>query len=190
MPSAATETGSRYVFDFADGSKEMSDLLGGKGANIAEMTRILGPERVPAGFTITTEACVAYMEAGGEPPAGLDAEVDAALAALEQRAGKRLGDRDDPLLVSVRSGARGLDAGDARDGPQPRPQRGHGRGAWPSGPATSASPGTPTGASSQMFGDVVRGVPSRRFEEALRGGPRRRRGSMPTPGSTPRTCAR
>jgi pyruvate, orthophosphate dikinase len=54
--------------DFADGSREMRDLLGGKGANLAEMTRVLGPELVPAGFTITTEACVAYMSAGGRPP--------------------------------------------------------------------------------------------------------------------------
>ena len=84
----------------------MRDLLGGKGANLAEMTRVLGAERVPAGFTITTEACVAYMQAEGEMPAGLDAQVDEALGRLEQRTGKALGDPDDPLLVSVRSGAR------------------------------------------------------------------------------------
>jgi pyruvate, orthophosphate dikinase len=84
----------------------MRELLGGKGANVAEMTRILGPERVPAGFTITTEACVAYMEAGGEEPAGMDEQVAEALGRLEDAAGKRLGDPDDPLLVSVRSGAR------------------------------------------------------------------------------------
>ncbi|HWH11682.1 MAG TPA: pyruvate, phosphate dikinase [Solirubrobacteraceae bacterium] len=97
---------AKYVYDFAEGSREMRDLLGGKGANVAEMTRILGPERVPAGFTITTEACVAYMAHDRTPPAGLAAEVDAALHRLEQRAGKRLGDPEDPLLVSVRSGAR------------------------------------------------------------------------------------
>jgi pyruvate, orthophosphate dikinase len=97
---------TKWVYDFADGSREMRELLGGKGAGIAEMTRILGPEMVPAGFTITTEACVAYMRAGGTPPAGLEDEVDAALAVLEKRAGKRLGDAGDPLLVSVRSGAR------------------------------------------------------------------------------------
>src|SRR3712207_9587137 len=83
----------------------MRDLLGGKGANVAEMTRVLGPERVPAGFTITTEACVAYLEAGSEPPE-LEEQVGAALARLEERAGKRLGEQGDPLLVSVRSGAR------------------------------------------------------------------------------------
>src|SRR3712207_4495072 len=96
---------TKWVLDFAEGSREMRDLLGGKGANVAEMTRILGAERVPAGFTITTEACVAYM-AGAEMPPGLDEQVDEALARLEERAGKRLGDDDDPLLVSVRSGAR------------------------------------------------------------------------------------
>src|SRR5215472_11886567 len=95
----------QWVYDFSEGSKEMRELLGGKGANVAEMTRILGPERVPAGFTITTEACVAYMGAA-EFPEGLDEQVAAALARLEDQAGKRLGDPEDPLLVSVRSGAR------------------------------------------------------------------------------------
>src|SRR3954451_3742645 len=84
----------------------MRDLLGGKGANVAEMTRVLGPERVPAGFTITTAACVAYMEAGQEEPEGLTDQVADALKKLEDHAGKRLGDPADPLLVSVRSGAR------------------------------------------------------------------------------------
>ena len=97
---------TKWVYDFSEGSREMRELLGGKGAGIAEMTRILGPELVPAGFTITTEACVAYMRAGETLPAGLEDQVGAALAALEQRTGKRLGDAEDPLLVSVRSGAR------------------------------------------------------------------------------------
>src|SRR5918911_1968318 len=97
---------AKLVYDFAEGSREMRELLGGKGANVAEMTRVLGADRVPAGFTITTEACVAYMRAGRSEPAGLDRAVDEALARLEQHAGKRLGDPDDPLLVSVRSGAR------------------------------------------------------------------------------------
>ena len=99
-------TATKWVYDFADGSREMRDLLGGKGANLAEMTRVLGPELVPAGFTITTEACVAYMGAGGRPPDGLAGAVGEAVAELEERAGRRLGDRDDPLLLSVRSGAR------------------------------------------------------------------------------------
>ena len=80
----------------------MRDLLGGKGANVAEMTRVLGAERVPAGFTITTEACVEYMKTGEVP----DEEIAAALDRLEEQAGTSLGDSADPLLVSVRSGAR------------------------------------------------------------------------------------
>src|SRR4051794_39185123 len=84
----------------------MRDLLGGKGANVAEMTRVLGPERVPAGFTITTAACVAYMEAGKAEPEGLAEQVAEAIGRLEEHTGKRLGDPSDPLLVSVRSGAR------------------------------------------------------------------------------------
>jgi pyruvate,orthophosphate dikinase len=84
----------------------MRELLGGKGAGVAEMTRLLGPERVPPGFTITTEACVAYMRTDRTFPDGLQAQIDEALRDLEQQAEKRLGDPDDPLLVSVRSGAR------------------------------------------------------------------------------------
>ncbi len=83
----------------------MRDLLGGKGANVAEMTRVLGADKVPAGFTITTEACVAYMRDGKEP-GGMAEQVAEALERLQQTAGKTLGDPNDPLLVSVRSGAR------------------------------------------------------------------------------------
>src|SRR3954468_4482282 len=96
----------QWVYDFAEGSKDMRDLLGGKGANVAEMTRVLGPDRVPPGFTITTEACVAYMEAGQQEPDGMAEEVAEALERLEEQSGKTLGDDEDPLLVSVRSGAR------------------------------------------------------------------------------------
>jgi pyruvate,orthophosphate dikinase len=96
----------KWVYEFSEGSREMRELLGGKGANVAEMTRVLGPERVPAGFTITTAACVAYMKASQAFPEGLEEQVARALAVLEEHAGKRLGDPDDPLLVSVRSGAR------------------------------------------------------------------------------------
>ena len=98
-----TAGGSKYVFDFAEGSKDMKDLLGGKGANLAEMTNLKLP--VPPGFTITTEACRAYLKSGREPD-GLAAEVSEHLAALEATMGKRLGQSDDPLLVSVRSGAK------------------------------------------------------------------------------------
>ncbi len=97
---------TKWVYDFSEGSREMRDLLGGKGANIAEMKRIGGPVRVPDGFTITTEACIAYMHGGGHLPDGLEDQLAEALARLEEEAGKRLGDPDDPLLVSVRSGAR------------------------------------------------------------------------------------
>jgi len=101
-----TAVATQWVYDFAEGSREMRDLLGGKGANVAEMTRVLGAARVPAGFTITTEACVAYMHAEKAFPDGLEQQVADALARLEEQAGRRLGDDDDPLLVSVRSGAR------------------------------------------------------------------------------------
>jgi pyruvate, orthophosphate dikinase len=101
-----SKTKRKYVYDFAEGSREMRDLLGGKGANVAEMTRILGASRVPAGFTITTEACVAYMGSDRVYPAGLQDQIDAALERLEHAAGRQLGDAHDPLLVSVRSGAR------------------------------------------------------------------------------------
>src|SRR5690348_5868285 len=102
----ATAQATKWVYAFEEGSKDMRELLGGKGANVAEMTRIVGAERVPAGFTITTEACVAYMNADRQEPEGLDDQVSEALSRLEDQAGKRLGDSDDPLLVSVRSGAR------------------------------------------------------------------------------------
>ena len=98
---------TKWIVPFYQGSRDMRELLGGKGANVAEMTRVLGPERVPTGFTITTEACVRYMHDGRKEPEGLAGEVADALRALEGRAGKRLGDAGDPLLVSVRSGARG-----------------------------------------------------------------------------------
>src|SRR5918912_601767 len=81
----------------------MRDLLGGKGAELAEMTSIGLP--VPDGFTVTTEACRAYLSAGNAWPEGLEDEISQHLAALEERCGRRLGDPDDPLLVSVRSGA-------------------------------------------------------------------------------------
>jgi pyruvate, orthophosphate dikinase len=104
--AAAAVVTTRWVYDFAEGSRDMRELLGGKGANAAEMTRILGADRVPAGFTITTEACLAYMKGGEGFPSDLDEEVSGAVRRLEEHAGKRLGDAADPLLVSVRSGAR------------------------------------------------------------------------------------
>src|SRR5436309_8044825 len=145
----------------------MRDLLGGKGANVAEMTRILGPERVPAGFTITTEACVEYMRRDRPPPDDLAGQVDAALARLEEHAGKRLGDPGDPLLVSVRSGAResmpgmldtvlnlGLN-GESVEGLAR--STGNERFAWDSYRRFV-----------QMFGNVCHGVPGERIEDAIK----------------------
>jgi pyruvate,orthophosphate dikinase len=103
--SADAVVATKWVYDSSEGSAQMRDLLGGKGANLAEMTRVLGPEVVPRGFTVTTEACVAYMREGELPP-GLADQVAAAMGRLEEQTGKRFGDADDPLLVSVRSGAR------------------------------------------------------------------------------------
>ncbi len=94
---------TRYVYDFAEGSASQKDLLGGKGANLAEMTTLGLP--VPPGFTITTEACKVYLETA-EVPAELDDEVGTHLATLEEAMGRTLGQADDPLLVSVRSGAK------------------------------------------------------------------------------------
>ena len=158
--------GTKWVYDFAEGSKEMRNLLGGKGANVAEMTRILGADRVPAGFTITTEACVSYMDAERSLPEGLDEQVDDALARLESSAGKTLGDPDDPLLVSVRSGAREsmpgmldtvLNLGLNDESVAGLADRtGNERFAWDSYRRFV-----------QMFGNVVRGIPGERFEHAI-----------------------
>ncbi|MGW4561144.1 pyruvate, phosphate dikinase [Streptomyces sp. NPDC004561] len=94
---------NRFVYDFQDGSRDLAGLLGGKGANLAEMTRLGLP--VPPGFIVTTEACRAFLATGDEPE-GLSAEISRHLSALETTAGRPLGQPDDPLLVSVRSGAR------------------------------------------------------------------------------------
>ncbi|HUY73138.1 MAG TPA: pyruvate, phosphate dikinase [Candidatus Dormibacteraeota bacterium] len=94
----------KWVYQFKEGSAAMRDLLGGKGAGAAEMTRAGMP--VPPGFTITTEACRAYLAHGGKFPPGLWDQVTAALKVLERNAGKKFGNSKDPLLVSVRSGAK------------------------------------------------------------------------------------
>ena len=93
----------KFVYDFTEGNKDLKDLLGGKGANLAEMTNLGLP--VPPGFTVTTEACRHYL-AHGSTPDGLDGEVTSHLEALERSMGRKLGDGADPLLVSVRSGAK------------------------------------------------------------------------------------
>jgi pyruvate, orthophosphate dikinase len=94
---------TKYVYGFSEGNKDMKDLLGGKGANLAEMSTMGLP--VPPGFTITTEACLAFLARGGAPPELLD-EAGEHLRTLQEAMGRQLGDPDDPLLVSVRSGAK------------------------------------------------------------------------------------
>ena len=133
-----------WIVDFADGSREMRDLLGGKGAGVAEMTRVLGAERVPAGFTITTEACVAYLR-DGRPPEDLEAEVDAALAGSRRRRASGL---ETPTTrcwsrFAREPGSR-CRACSTRCSTSGSPTR-----RWPdsrSRPATRALPGIPTGA--------------------------------------------
>ena len=155
----------KWVYDFAEGSREMRELLGGKGAGVAEMSRVLGVDRVPPGFTITTEACVAYMR-DGEEPDGMAEQVKDALERLEQLAGKRLGADEDPLLVSVRSGAResmpgmldtilNLGLGD-RSVAGLAAATGNEWFAWDSYRRLV-----------QMFGNVAHGVPGQRFEDAI-----------------------
>jgi pyruvate, orthophosphate dikinase len=94
---------TRYVYDFDETAPGGRELLGGKGLGLAEMTQLGIP--VPAGFTITTDACRAYLSSGKELPDGLEGEIEEHLLRLEERTGKRFGDGADPLLVSVRSGA-------------------------------------------------------------------------------------
>src|ERR671936_2232064 len=158
-------TAKRYVYDFDDPAEGGKELLGGKGAGLAEMTQLGVP--VPAGFTVTTEACRAYMASGKELPDGLDEEIEEHLAALEEHTGKRFGDAEDPLLVSVRSGAAvsmpgmmdtilnlGLNDeavdGLARQTGNPRFARDSYRRLI------------------QMYGEVVDGIDAHRFEQALR----------------------
>jgi len=154
---------AKFVYDFTEGNKDLKDLLGGKGANLAEMTNLGLP--VPPGFTITTEACKVYLESGAEPVALRD-EVSAHLDALEKRMGKKLGQADDPLLVSVRSGAKfsmpgmmdtvlniGLSDKSVKGLAE---QAGDERFAWDSYRRLI-----------QMFGKTVLGVDGELFEEAL-----------------------
>src|ERR671937_2242652 len=154
----------RYVYDFDEPSDGGRELLGGKGVGLAEMTQMGVP--VPAGFTITTEACRAYMANGKTMPSGLEEEIEEHLGRLEERTGKRFGDTTDPLLVSVRSGAAvsmpgmmdtilnlGLND-DAVEGLGAR--TGNARFARDSYRRLI-----------QMYGEVVDGVDPQRFEQAL-----------------------
>ncbi|MFF8189808.1 pyruvate, phosphate dikinase [Streptomyces bobili] len=166
LPVAGSATGVeavKFVYDFTEGNKDLKDLLGGKGANLAEMTNLGLP--VPPGFTITTEACKVYLDSG-EEPAALRDEVSAHLDALEAKMGKKLGQADDPLLVSVRSGAKFsmpgmmdtvLNIGLSDKSVQGlAKQAGDDRFAWDSYRRLI-----------QMFGKTVLGVDGDLFEEAL-----------------------
>ena len=155
----------KYVYDFTEGNKDLKDLLGGKGANLAEMTNLGLP--VPPGFTITTEACRHYLEHGSEPDGAGATRSTEHLAALEQAMGKQLGQADDPLLVSVRSGAKfsmpgmmetvlnvGLNDESVHGLAE---QAGNERFAWDSYRRLI-----------QMFGKTVLGIDGEHFEEAHR----------------------
>src|SRR5688500_2272282 len=154
---------TKWVYDFSEGNKDQKDLLGGKGANLAEMTNLGLP--VPPGFTITTDACRHYLEHGGTPPE-LDEQVTEHLTALEKAMGKRLGDPADPLLVSVRSGAAAsmpgmmetvLNVGLNDESVQGlAEQSGNERFAWDSYRRLI-----------QMFGKTVLGIDGEHFEHAL-----------------------
>jgi pyruvate,orthophosphate dikinase len=104
LPEAVVARGVKRIWFFEDGSGDLKDLLGGKGAGLAEMTRAGLP--VPPGFTLTTDVCLDYYQAGRKLPDGLPAEIRAAMRELETRTGKGFGAMENPLLVSVRSGAR------------------------------------------------------------------------------------
>ncbi len=151
----------KYVYDFAEGSRDMKDLLGGKGANLCEMTNLGLP--VPPGFVITTAACTAYLDSG-DVPAELAAEVIEHLTALEARMGRKLGGASDPLLVSVRSGAKFsmpgmmdtvLNIGLNDDSVHGLAEQGNERFAWDSYRRLV-----------QMFGKTVLGVDGELFEHA------------------------
>jgi pyruvate,orthophosphate dikinase len=153
----------KLVYAFAEGNKDMKDLLGGKGANLAEMTNLGLP--VPPGFIITSEACRHYLNTGAQPE-GLDGEIGRHLADLEKAMGKRLGQPDDPLLVSVRSGAKFsmpgmmetvLNIGLSDESvPGLAKQSGSERFAWDSYRRLI-----------QMFGKTVLGIDGDAFEEAI-----------------------
>jgi pyruvate, orthophosphate dikinase len=155
---------NRFVYDFDEPSEGGRDLLGGKGVGLAEMTQLGVP--VPAGFTITTDACRAYSSSGGELPDGLETEVERHLTSLEDKSSKRFGDPGDPLLVSVRSGAAismpGMMDTILNLGLNDDAVRG-----------LAERTGNPRFASDsyrrliQMYGEVVDGVDGHLFEEAL-----------------------
>ena len=177
---------TKYVYDFSEGNKDMKDLLGGKGANLAEMTNMGLP--VPHGFTITTEACLTYLAEDGHP-AGLMDEVEQHVVVLESSMGKKLGDASDPLLVSVRSGAKfsmpGMMDTVLNLGLNEESMKG----------LAEQSGGDLRFARDahrrfiQMFGKIVMDVPGDAFEHALDAAKDRKGGAPPTPISTPTTSS-
>jgi pyruvate, orthophosphate dikinase len=155
---------NRYVYDFDEPTTGGRELLGGKGIGLAEMTQMGVP--VPAGFTITTDACRAAMTLGGELPDGLREEVDEHIGRLEQRTGKRFGSDDDPLLVSVRSGAAVSMPGmmDTILNLGLNDEATEGLGARTDNPRFAFDSYRRL---IQMFGEVVEGIDGHRFESAL-----------------------
>jgi pyruvate,orthophosphate dikinase len=156
--------GERYVYDFTESGDLGRELLGGKGVGLAEMTAIGIP--VPAGFTVTTAACVAYMNDGGQIPDGLEDEITEHMRRLEVAAGKRFGNPEDPLLVSVRSGAAismpGMMDTILNLGLNDESVEGLARATGNKRFAYDAYRRL-----IQMYGDVVAGVDAHRFEEAF-----------------------
>ena len=176
---------AQLVHDFETGSMDQKDLLGGKGANLAEMTRLGIP--VPPGFTITTDACRAYLAGGAVPPELFD-EVDEHLERLEARMGRTLGDGDEPAAGLGALRREVLDARDDGDRPQHRPRRHLGRGAGRARPATPASRGTPTAGWSRCTARPCSTCTATASRTPSRP-PRPPRASPPTSTSTPTTCA-
>ena len=158
---------AKWVYDFDEGSRDLRDLLGGKGAGIAEMTRVLGADLVPAGFTITTEACVAYMRADRTPPEGArrPGRRSARPARGASRQAARRSGGSAARLGALRRAR--VDAGDDGHGPQPRTQRRSRRRGSPPAAATTRFAWDCYRRLLQMFGNVVRGVPGERFEDEI-----------------------
>jgi len=160
----AVTTKTRYIYDFEDVAPRGREQLGGKGIGLAEMTQMGLP--VPAGFTVTTDACRDYLSDGDQVPPGLSAELDRALERLEAKTGKRFGSPEDPLLVSVRSGA-AISMPGMMDS------------VLDLGLSDTAVEGLARGARNehfaydsyrrliQMYGEVVDGIDGRLFEDAL-----------------------
>ena len=173
-----------FVYDFAQGNKDQKDLLGGKGANLAEMTNLGLP--VPPGFTISTEACRAYLEQGREPD-GLADEVSDHLKSLEEAMGRSLGDARRPAAGQRAHRREVLDARDDGDGAQRRPQRRVRARAWPRSSDNPRFAHDSYRRLLQMFGGTVMGIEGELFRDALDDLKKDRGHRPPTPTSASRT---